>query len=458
MTPSIVAPTTSFTPGANTVTFTRNDTINLPITTLKLVSAVDSTSSITITDLANTGSSYNFTATLNSGSYNILALTNYGYCKVSNPINVALAASVTGASIVSSYAGGVYTITGNNLSPTSYIIVNGFKGKINTYTSTAVTYNIPPFITTTTQNTFKLGKVAQIDSSAFVYSSDKAADVSNATAAFDNNINTIYGSDSAVCFIRIDVGAELQASVSRFRYFPYLGWANTANKILDGVFEGSNDDSAWQLLGTIDQTVHSGWNILVSKDTTPFRYFRFRHTNESQCNLAEIQLFGIAMSSAPVTISSTQSSVYYFDGANTKAFSNAIEFRQDQTPVVQSVVPPYGDIFGNYNITISGTNLGFASATVLIDGVACSVASSTSTSIVCTVGARPAIPKANTFKVAIGGSNAVIVNNFLYVLKWSDSRTWGVDLPPIEDDLVYVPPGMTLLIDQDTPILKGIAV
>lgn len=236
MTPSIIAPTTSFTPGANTITFTRNDTINLPITSLKLVSVVDSASSITITDLANTGSSYNFTATLNSGSYNILALTDYGYCKVSNPINVALAASVTGASISSSYAGGIYTITGNNLSPTSYIMVNGFKGKVNTYTSTSVTYNIPPFITTATQSAFKLGKVAQIDSSTFVYSSDKAADVSNVTAAFDNNINTIYGSDSATCFIKIDVGVGLQASVSRFRYFPYLGWTNTANKILDGVF------------------------------------------------------------------------------------------------------------------------------------------------------------------------------------------------------------------------------
>ncbi len=43
------------------------------------------------------------------------------------------------------------------------------------------------------------------------------------------------------------------------------------------------------------------------------------------------------------------------------------------------------------------------------------------------------------------------------MLKWSDARTWGVDLPPIDGDLVYVPAGMTLLIDQDTPDLLGIA-
>lgn len=125
---------------------------------------------------------------------------------------------------------------------------------------------------------------------------------------------------------------------------------------------------------------------------------------------------------------------------------------------MQSIVPPYGDIFGGYSITITGSHLGFAPATILIDGIACAVSTYTNTSIVCTVGPRPNIPASNTFTVSIGGSNAVIVNNFLYVLKWSDSRTWGTDLAPIDGDLVYVPPGMTLLIDKDTPVLQGIAV
>lgn len=44
------------------------------------------------------------------------------------------------------------------------------------------------------------------------------------------------------------------------------------------------------------------------------------------------------------------------------------------------------------------------------------------------------------------------------MLKWSDSTTWGVDLPPVDNDLVVVPTGTTLLVDQDTPILEGIAV
>ena len=36
--------------------------------------------------------------------------------------------------------------------------------------------------------------------------------------------------------------------------------------------------------------------------------------------------------------------------------------------------------------------------------------------------------------------------------------TWGVDLPPIDNDLVVVPKGTTLLVDQDTPKLEGIVV
>lgn len=44
----------------------------------------------------------------------------------------------------------------------------------------------------------------------------------------------------------------------------------------------------------------------------------------------------------------------------------------------------------------------------------------------------------------------------MYVLRYSDTRTWGLDVPPIDGDFVYIPKGMTLLIDQTTPKLLGI--
>ena len=95
----------------------------------------------------------------------------------------------------------------------------------------------------------------------------------------------------------------------------------------------------------------------------------------------------------------------------------------------------------------------------MIDGIVCTLLNVIATQINCTVGARPKTPTiANNFTVMIGTNNAILRDTFNYVLKWSDSRTWGVDSVPVDGDLVYVPTGMTLLIDTNTPILNGIAV
>ncbi len=256
-----------------------------PILNFSLVSTIDSSNTIPIVSSSNASSLYTFTTTLNSGSYRILAITKYGYCKVNNVINVSLATGVTATSIISSFAGGLFTITGNNLSPSSYITVNSFVGKIVTYTSSAVTYNVPAFVTASSQSTFKLKKVDLIDSSSFTLSSDQPSNTTNVTAAFDGIVTTIYGSANPSCWIGIDVGAGLQATVSRFRFFPFMSWDNTVNYALGAIFEGSNDQSNWTTMATFDQTVHSGWNVILSTVSTPFRYFRLRHTSQSQCNI-----------------------------------------------------------------------------------------------------------------------------------------------------------------------------
>jgi hypothetical protein len=126
---------------------------------------------------------------------------------------------------------------------------------------------------------------------------------------------------------------------------------------------------------------------------------------------------------------------------------------------VESISPRYGHTGGGYTITLTGTNLGQGTPVVTIDGVTCTGATSNATSITCTVGARPSTYKsANTFIVSVGSSNAILKDNFLYVLKWSNATTWGVDSFPIDNDLVFVPLGTTLLVDTNTPVLKGIAV
>lgn len=130
------------------------------------------------------------------------------------------------------------------------------------------------------------------------------------------------------------------------------------------------------------------------------------------------------------------------------------------TPVVDTVSPNNGTIYGGTTITITGSYLNIGTPVVLIDSIPCVVSapSITATSFTCVTGQRLNMPSVNTFDVILGPHKAIINDKFEYVMRWSDIRTWGTDLPPVEGDLVYVPQGMTLLVDQDTPILAGIVV
>ncbi len=154
------------------------------------------------------------------------------------------------------------------------------------------------------------------------------------------------------------------------------------------------------------------------------------------------------MSSVTIaSITSFPSDVYFDDGLTNQTFTAALEYREDHTPIITSVSPDKGDVFGGYDITLTGLYLDVATPTVNVDGISCVVKTSNSTQIVCTVGARLTLPKEVSFSVLIGGIPSILQKRFRYVMRWSDPRTWGTDLPPIADDLVYVPPGMHLLVD-----------
>ena len=43
-------------------------------------------------------------------------------------------------------------------------------------------------------------------------------------------------------------------------------------------------------------------------------------------------------------------------------------------------------------------------------------------------------------------------------MRWSDADTWGVDFLPQDGDLIHVPKGQILYVDQSTPDLLGIVV
>ena len=67
-------------------------------------------------------------------------------------------------------------------------------------------YNVPPFVTAVTQSEFNLQTVSLLDNTKFGFFSDQDISVSNVSAAFDNLINTMYGSPNSQCWIGVDAG------------------------------------------------------------------------------------------------------------------------------------------------------------------------------------------------------------------------------------------------------------
>ena len=190
--------------------------------------------------------------------------------------------------------------------------------------------------------------------------------------------------------------------MSKFKFISKMAWRDNS-KVLQGArFEGCNDMSSWTTLVTVDQTVHRGWNVLKVKGIQYFRYLRFVHNQISQCSLGELRLFGVRKVVRNIDLTSVVSPVTYVDPLNSVALASsaAVEYRQDNTGTVDSVVPPYGDIFGGYDIVLQGTNLDFSTnASVVIDGVACVIKSSSNISITCTVGAKPSTSILDSFVV-----------------------------------------------------------
>ena len=78
----------------------------------------------------------------------------------------------------------------------------------------------------------------------------------------------------------------------------------------------------------------------------------------------------------------------FFDGLNEFTLSSVVEYQTDTTPVINSVSPRTGTVYGGDTVTLTGLNLMFGDASVLIDGIECVVdpASTTATSLTCVTG------------------------------------------------------------------------
>ncbi|XP_051879473.1 PKHD1 like 1, tandem duplicate 1 [Pristis pectinata] len=146
--------------------------------------------------------------------------------------------------------------------------------------------------------------------------------------------------------------------------------------------------------------------------------------------------------------------------ANSEASSQlprAFTYMSALTPVVTAIEPRRGGTAGGTKLTITGS--GFSSSinetSVTVAEAACEIQSVNETSIVCITGAQSPSQKTKV-KVNVRGNGIAKLDfaDYHYVDVWSSRYTWGGQSPPEKGSLVVITKGQTILLDQNTPVLK----
>ena len=130
------------------------------------------------------------------------------------------------------------------------------------------------------------------------------------------------------------------------------------------------------------------------------------------------------------------------DGEEFATTLSPISYTDANTPLLTSILPRFGSVLGGESVTLTGTNLlGNSVASVLFDKRECTVDSHTDTQIICTTSDKPYVPDSPTVEINIDGFGLVATQGliFRYVSRWSDTETWGGDIPPLEGESISIP-------------------
>jgi len=209
--------------------------------------------------------------------------------------------------------------------------------------------------------------------------------------------------------------------------------------------------------------VHTGWNYWQNPtpNSVNYRYIRFRHNVTSSCSLAEIAFTGQIYSTFPVDSSAVTACPVklLLTGQSIDVTQALISYSPSMTSTLRSITPSFGPSIGGTTVHLQGSNFGSV-LIITIDGIDCRVINKTSTEVYCLSGVRSKPPAAgNTFVMQSDGNPVILAcEPFLYIDRWSAQATWGGEALPREGDSVYVPSGMTLLVDVSTPKLFSVIV
>jgi hypothetical protein len=144
--------------------------------------------------------------------------------------------------------------------------------------------------------------------------------------------------------------------------------------------------------------------------------------------------------------------------------SAQITFSPPATPVLHTIEPMNGTARGGTEVTLRGVNFGprwtlgvnDTNATVVVEfnGYDCNVTSVVSDTIICITTPRNEGIRVPSMMVHIGGVGRAIVRpgtRWRYLDRWSSLDTWANQEPPVAGDLIFVPDGQAVLLDEDTP-------
>ncbi|XP_041625547.1 fibrocystin-L isoform X2 [Vulpes lagopus] len=127
------------------------------------------------------------------------------------------------------------------------------------------------------------------------------------------------------------------------------------------------------------------------------------------------------------------------------------------TPLISEIYPKRGSTAGGTRLTITGSGFSENVQDVLITiaEAKCDVEYSNKTYIICMTSAHSPSGWAPVHvNIRSLGKAKLDDPDFLYVDAWSSNFSWGGKSPPEEGSLVVITKGQTVLLDQNTPILK----
>jgi hypothetical protein len=180
---------------------------------------------------STTSGTVQVTATLTGGKYGFrFFFASYGLGSCASSLSATISSQPTSPAITASYNGGSFILTGNGLSKSGTVKINGVRTTLVNVTSTNAVAIIPPFITSETQTAFSLAGPKKLTNNDFSIISDTA---SGKSLAFDGFLGTVYNSaSSGACFIGADVGAGMTLHLTRVRFFPNSRWTIASNYLL----------------------------------------------------------------------------------------------------------------------------------------------------------------------------------------------------------------------------------